>query len=57
LRKYISEKENHIRDKVKDVTDVTSKMAMLCSYLAENGIGIDEDDHRLDPTAIQMKIY
>lgn len=46
LRKYISEKENHIRDKVKDVTDVSSKMATLCSYLAENGIGIDEDDLR-----------
>jgi chromosome segregation ATPase len=44
LRKDISEKENHIRDKVKDATDVTTKMAMLRSYLAENGIGIDEDD-------------
>ena len=46
LRKDISEKENHIRDKIKDATDVTTKMAMLRSYLAENGIGIDEDDLR-----------
>jgi chromosome segregation ATPase len=44
LRKDIAEKENHIRDKVKDAADVTSKMAMLRNYLAENGIGIDEDD-------------
>lgn len=46
LRKDMAEKENHIRDKVKDASDATTKMAMLRTYLAENGIGIDDDDLR-----------
>ena len=46
LRKSVAEKENHIRDKVKDASDATAKMAMLRNYLAENGIGIDEDELR-----------
>ena len=32
LRKDISEKDNNIRHKVKDVTDVTTEIAILCSY-------------------------
>jgi len=46
LRKDLAEKENHIHDKVKDASDTTAKMAMLRNYLAENGIGIDDDDLR-----------
>ena len=44
FRKDIAEKENRIHDKMKDAADVTSKMVMLRSYLADNGIDIDEDD-------------
>jgi chromosome segregation ATPase len=42
----MAEKENHLRDKTKDASDAASKMTMLRNYLAENGIGIDEDDLR-----------
>jgi len=46
LRQELSNMENHVRDKTKDVADANAKLSMLRNYLAENGITIDEDDIR-----------
>ena len=46
LRNDMAEKENRIRDKAKDASDATTKMAMLRNYLAENGVDISEDELR-----------
>ncbi|KAF8973589.1 hypothetical protein BDZ97DRAFT_379394 [Flammula alnicola] len=46
LKKDIASTENHVRDKSKEVSDANAKMGMLRNYLAEHGIGVDEDDLR-----------
>lgn len=46
LRNELSTLESRLRDKTKDLADTTTKLGMMRNYLAENGIGIDEDDLR-----------
>ncbi|KAG6832512.1 hypothetical protein H0H92_000141 [Tricholoma furcatifolium] len=46
LRKEASEREASIRDKTKEASDATHKLAMFRTYLAEHGIAVDEADLR-----------
>jgi chromosome segregation ATPase len=46
LRKDIATAESRSRDKSKEVSDAVAKLGMLRNYLADNGVGIDEDDIR-----------
>ncbi|KAJ3505468.1 hypothetical protein NLJ89_g7400 [Agrocybe chaxingu] len=46
LRKDLSSAENNLRDKSKEVADLTTKIGMLYNYLGESGISVDENDLR-----------
>lgn len=46
LRKDLSNREVSMKEKVKEATDTNMKLAMLRSYLNENGISINEDEIR-----------
>ena len=45
-RKDATEKESALREKTREASDVTLKLSMLRSYLAEQGIAVDEGDMR-----------
>lgn len=44
LRKEVAQKESAFHEKSKEASDAVIKLSMLRNYLAENGIGVDEDD-------------
>ena len=44
IRKDLNDREVELREKVKEATDANVRLAMMRNYLAENGIGYEEDD-------------
>ncbi|KAF7306753.1 Cell polarity protein [Mycena indigotica] len=46
LKKDLTDREAQLSDKAKEATDATVRLGMLRNYLAENGIGVDEDSER-----------
>lgn len=46
LRKELANRDLDIRDKSKEATEASVKLAMLHNYLAENGVGVDDEDLR-----------
>lgn len=46
LQKQIVERETEIRSKVREASEQNTRMATLRTYLAENGVAVDDDDLR-----------
>lgn len=46
MRKDIADKDASLRDRSKEASEASVKFGMLRNYLAENGVGVDEDDLR-----------
>ncbi|KAF5385427.1 hypothetical protein D9757_005444 [Collybiopsis confluens] len=44
LRKSLAERDANLRNKGREFSEVTVKLAMLRNYMAENGLTVDEDE-------------